>query len=452
MEGIRELLPTSQVLDGIEALLDAIDEPARGLATDGERLALMQAAVRVAGRCAALAQTLGAEVAGTEAAEHAHGTGAASWLAETTRLTRREASALLQAGRDLTPLDRVRAATLNGTMLPQQARSISRVLADLPEHLPPEAVSGAEELMVGYAAQFNSTELAALSRRLLEVVAPEVADASEEERLEREHQLAVRNRHLQFHHDGHGTTEVRGSLPTVDAQLLIRLVDAHAAQQKRALEALDPNQPLPGRGQRRADGLMALVHAHSQAALAPGHGGDRPRLVVLLDYDKLRQRCIDARLLGTDEAVAPSVLRRLACDADLLPAVLGGESEPLDVGRGQRLVTGPIRAALEVRDRGCAFPGCDKPPDDCHAHHIRPWWDGGDTALHNLVLVCPHHHGIVEPGRPGAGLDPTHRWRIRLRSDGLPEVVPPRYVDREQRPRLHTRYVRRGLPTAGRDE
>ncbi|MCB0913080.1 MAG: DUF222 domain-containing protein, partial [Propionibacteriaceae bacterium] len=419
MEGMDGLLPTSEVLAGIEALLDAVDVPARDLATDAERLGLLQAAVRVAGRCTALAHTLGAEVVRTEAAEHAHGTGAATWRADTTRLTRREASALLYAGRDLASLDHVRAATLDGSVLPQQARAISRVLADLPDDLPPTAATEAEELMVGYADQFNSAELATLSRRLLEVLAPEVADASEEERLERDYQLAVRNRHLQFHHDGHGTTEFRGSLPTVDAQLLIRLVDAHAAQQKRALEALDPNPPLPSRGQRRSDGLMAIVHAHSQDALAPNHGGDRPRVVVLLDYDKLRQRCIDAQLVGVNEAVAPSVLRQLACDADLLPAVLGGESEPLDVGRSQRLVTGPIRAALEARDRGCAFPGCDRPPDDCHAHHIIPWWAGGDTALHNLVLVCPHHHGIVEPSRPGPGPEPAHRWQIRLRPDGL---------------------------------
>ncbi|MFT4109836.1 DUF222 domain-containing protein [Propionicimonas sp.] len=451
MERIDGPVSTSEALAGIGALLDAVDAPARALATDTDRLALLQAAVQVAGRCTALAQALAGEVVQTEAAEHAHGTGAATWLADSTRLTRREASALLFAGRDLAALDRLRAACLAGSVLPQQARAISRVLSDLPDDLPATSLAQAEDVMVGYAGQFNSAELATLSRRLLDVLAPGVADAVEAERLEREHELAIRNRHLQFHNDGHGTTEFRGSLPTVDADLLIRIVDAHAAQQKRALEAIDPHQSLPSRGQRRADGLMALVHAHSRQALAPNHGGDRPRVVVLLDYDQLRQRCIDAHLIGADVAVAPSVLRRLACDADLLPVVLGGESEPLDVGRSQRLVTGPIRAALEARDRGCAFPGCDKPPDDCHAHHIKPWWDGGETALRNLVLVCPHHHGIVEPGRPGQGPGSRHRWQIRLRANGLPEVVPPRYVDRDQRPRQHSRYQRRRLRTGNPD-
>ena len=80
-----------------------------------------------------------------------------------------------------------------------------------------------------------------------------------------------------------------------------------------------------------------------------------------------------------------------------MPTVLGSRSAVLDVGRAQRLVTPAIHAALEIRDGGCVFPGCDKQPNACHAHHIMPWWAGGVTALHNLVLVCPHHHGIIEP-------------------------------------------------------
>jgi hypothetical protein len=140
--------------------------------------------------------------------------------------------------------------------------------------------------------------------------------------------------------------------------------------------------------------------------------------------------------VGSGEPLPAGVLRRLLCDADLLPAVLGGPSQVLDVGRAQRLVTPSIRAALELRDGGCVFPGCDKPPHACHAHHLQPWWAGGPTALQNLVLVCAHHHGIVEPGH-----DPTaDRWRVQLRADGLPEVVPPRRADPGQRPRLHSRF------------
>ncbi len=191
---------------------------------------------------------------------------------------------------------------------------------------------------------------------------------------------------------------------------------------------------------RRAEGLLAMVHHHCQEALAPGHGGDRPRIVLTMSYDKLLQQCVDAGMVGTGDKITASVARRLLCDADLLPAVLGGPSQIMDVGRTQRLVTPAIRAALELRDGGCVFPGCDKPPRDCDAHHIQPWWAGGATALSNLALLCPRHHGIIEPGH-----DPTaDRWNVRLRPAGVAQIIPPLRVDPSQRPRLHTRFHNRG--------
>ena len=127
--------------------------------------------------------------------------------------------------------------------------------------------------------------------------------------------------------------------------------------------------------------------------------------------------------------------------ADLLPAVLGGASEVLDVGRAQRLVTPAIRAALALRDGGCVFPGCEKPPHACHAHHVIPWWQGGTTAQTNLALLCPHHHGLIEPARDGpAPPEPQlNRWELRIGDDGLPEIIPPRLVDHARRPRRHQR-------------
>ena len=434
MDAVTGTTPTSEALAGIGLLLGAINHQARETACDLERLHLLKEAVQVAGRCTALAQQLAAEAATTEAAEHAHGTGLATWLTDATRLTRRETGALLYAGRDLQPFDAPKAATLKGAVLPQQARAITRVPVRPPRRPPRHHRPRRRTLDDRLRPAVHLHRVGRSVPPALEALAPEVAEASEAERVERDYQSAVRNRFLQFTPDGHGTTDLRGSLPSVDAELLIRLVDAHAAQHKRALEALDPNQPIPSRGPRRADGPMALAHAHSQHALAPGNGGDRPRVVVLIDYDKLHKQCLDAHLLPTGEPVPPSVLRKLACDAEVLPAILNGESEPLDVGRAQRLVIAPIRAALDIRDRGCALPGCDQPPADCHAHHITPWWAGGETSLANLVLVCPHHHNIVEPARQST----THRWEIRLRPDGLPEVPPPDYVDRARRPRQHT--------------
>ena len=137
---------------------------------------------------------------------------------------------------------------------------------------------------------------------------------------------------------------------------------------------------------------------------------------------------------GTE--LTPGQLRRWACDAGIIPTVLGGTSAPLDVGREQRLVTPDIRHALHARDKGCVFPGCNRAPADCDAHHIVPWQQDGPTALHNLVLLCSHHHNLCEPGDRPEEL----RWQVRIGADGIPEVIPPRFVNREQRPQRHQRF------------
>ncbi len=106
-----------------------------------------------------------------------------------------------------------------------------------------------------------------------------------------------------------------------------------------------------------------------------------------------------------------------------MPVVLGGPSEILDVGRTQRLVTPAIRKALTLRDGGCIFPGCTAPDTRCEAHHLQPWWAGGHTALHNLVLLCGHHHTLVEPDRYRR---PADRWHIHIdHHTGLPVITPP---------------------------
>ena len=105
--------------------------------------------------------------------------------------------------------------------------------------------------------------------------------------------------------------------------------------------------------------------------------------------------------------------------------MLGTAGQVLDVGRGRRLFTGPPRRALVPRDNGCAFPCCDRPPRRCDGHHILSWVDGGSTSLDNAVLLCGHHHRLIHRGD----------WRIRISAvDGLPEFIPPAYVDRRQRP------------------
>src|SRR5207244_4999931 len=94
------------------------------------------------------------------------------------------------------------------------------------------------------------------------------------------------------------------------------------------------------------------------------------------------------------------------------------QSEPLDVGRASYTVPMPMRRALVARDRGCAFPICDRPAAWAEAHHVKHWIDGGETRLDNLVLLCGHHHRLVHHGG----------WTVAIGEDGLPTFTPPPWL------------------------
>ncbi|BCB76272.1 hypothetical protein GCM10022251_25230 [Phytohabitans flavus] len=176
--------------------------------------------------------------------------------------------------------------------------------------------------------------------------------------------------------------------------------------------------------QRRADALVAVCDLATRTEQLPDNGGQRPHVVVTVPFAALREQ-VGAGTLDTGGRVSPAQVRQLACDAQIIPAVLGGDGQVLDLGRTRRLITGSLRRALELRDRGCAFPGCDRPPRWCHGHHIRAWVESGQTSLDNSVLLCGYHHRIIHSGQ----------WTVRLAADGLPEFIPPSHVDPHREPR-----------------
>jgi len=120
---------------------------------------------------------------------------------------------------------------------------------------------------------------------------------------------------------------------------------------------------------------------------------------------------------------------------------MGSDSQILDLGPTTRLFTGDLRQAITIRDRGCVFPGCNREPRDCEAHHIKPWTAMGSTSLDNGALVCPTHHRLVEPV-PNADRATEHeRWHMRMSLDGIPEVIPPSINDQHRQPQRHKRFL-----------
>ena len=119
--------------------------------------------------------------------------------------------------------------------------------------------------------------------------------------------------------------------------------------------------------------------------------------MVVLDYDTLLSETGTATT-STGEQVTAGQARRLACQAGIIPVVLGADSEILDLGRTRRLVTDAIRKALNLRDRGCTEVGCTMPAAFCEAHHVVPWSRGGKTSLKDSKLLCSfHHHRAHDP-------------------------------------------------------
>ncbi|PSL56579.1 uncharacterized protein DUF222 [Saccharothrix carnea] len=191
---------------------------------------------------------------------------------------------------------------------------------------------------------------------------------------------------------------------------------------------LEPlSQPRPDgpkdRAHRLGEAFGDLVSLASRSEHLPSEAGERPHISVVVDFETLRHG-IGHAVLDGDHYLSAAQARRIACDARVIPVVLGGNSEVLDLGRTKRTVSVAQRKALHARDRGCAFPGCGRPPKWCDAHHVRFWMNGGGTDLDNLVLLCRTHHSLIHHSR----------WTITM-TGGVPAFIPPRHVDPAQRPR-----------------
>ncbi len=129
--------------------------------------------------------------------------------------------------------------------------------------------------------------------------------------------------------------------------------------------------------------------------MTPGSAGNHPISTCWSTWRLCSGRTGTTCELERTGPIPAETARRLACDAKVSRVITRGRSEPLDVGRAVRTVTPAQRKALAVRDRSCRFPGCDRPPTWCDAHHIKHWLDRGRTDLDNLILLCRRHHTLV---------------------------------------------------------
>src|SRR3954449_8325315 len=297
------------------------------------------------------------------------------WLTHLGGLRKGEGRRIVARAHALTgPLAATRAAMVAGTVSPEQADVIITSIDALPSGTAVRARG--ESVMVEHAGHFDATDLARTGRHLVHVVDPDAVDRKLERQLDREERASHHSRFLSIVGDGAGGVRLKGRGSAEDGALLkaalLPLTAPSPALDEHDTELVhDPRDA----GARMWDALIQTAQHAVDTDLPPdSHGAPSPLMLPTA------LGSLTAGMTGlADDSVnelSVSTIRRLACDAEIIPAVLGTRGEPLDVGRAKRLVTLAIWAALVIRDRHCAFPASARPPLTCHAHHIRHWANG----------------------------------------------------------------------------
>ncbi|TWP34240.1 HNH endonuclease signature motif containing protein, partial [Leekyejoonella antrihumi] len=209
-----------------------------------------------------------------------------------------------------------------------------------------------------------------------------------------------------------GMTRVRADLSPGDAAVFAHAIEALAKPRPGTTSDGDAvpkdAQTLEGKparthgvdqrspGKRRADALMELINAGTRASEQDG-GRVSVKATITIPLSVLIGSLVNAghAVTALGQIIDAGTARALACSARLVPMVIGTQSQPLDIGRATRCFHPATRQAIVKRDRGCTFPGCDRPAPWCEAHHAVPWWVNGRSDLANGTLLCSRHHHLV---------------------------------------------------------
>lgn len=346
-----------------------------------------------------------------------------AWMAGRTELSGTRSRAAVATARDLRSCPHVEAAWEQGRIGTAKVRSLLSARAAHPELFAQheeELVGHIEPLTVAHAA-LAVARWQALAEATREAAARAGGASTDPDAAAPPEDPADDNRfHLSRTLDGRW----QGNLdldPVTGAQLaeaIAARIDHHF---NAGTYAADDGRSRP---RRQAEALAELVGLGATPGCTK-HGDPRPSVSLIIDHrtlagvpadglaDGLRRRC-DIVTEGSHRGtpVGPATAERLLCTARIHALLVrigeGGEVETLGVTDVLRDATRAQRRALKLRDGGCAFPGCPAPPDWCQAHHLDPHELGGPTLIHNLVLLCSHHHHLVHEGG----------WRLWRHADG----------------------------------
>ncbi|MFD3402328.1 DUF222 domain-containing protein [Kribbella sp. NPDC058693] len=443
--------------------MDLLDERPAWSMSGGELLAALDAVDADIARKETYRLQLVARIDETGYAEELGARDAVELLTLRHRQNRRDAYRDVKLARALPKYRDVSAALVEGTpapgladagpadrgwlLRPAQAAAIVSALERVRSRVPVEDLDVAEKQLVGLAAHLSPDELRATAKQICDLLDSDSPEPDEHKAYARESlTLAPAENGVKF----------RGYLANENAELLRSLIHAGARPHKTIDGELDPRP----RDKRQADALSSALTIAATATDAgcqtrpandppstrdagapaadagkdgwtPGFGA-KANITVTIDFHDLKAATANATgQLVYGDGLSAATIRRLACDARILPLVLGSNSEPLDVGRSERLVTRAMRRALNARDKGCVV--CGAPPIMCDAHHVKSWIEGGETNIENLALLCRRHHtdlhnghwtititaGVVNVSRPAWADPPPNAARPGFPSDAI---------------------------------
>jgi len=316
----------------------------------------------------------------------------------------------------------------DGAITTAHVDSILDTLAEIPGTVPEQERSGYERILVNLARKSHPASVTKAGNRLLAWLEQDHLKSDRPLRVRPERELAWawnRDRQLCF----------AGRLDAVSGALFEKLISPLAKPRP----SDDGERDVRTADQRHGDAFAELLDYTQRAADLPTEAGEKPTLLVTMTLADLcgSNRTGEQPLLNGDIPASVEEARLLACDARVIPAVLGGDGDVLDLGRAQRLASTAQRRALHLRDRGCVFPSCTRPTHWTQIHHIREWVHHGATDLNNLALLCGQHHLLIH----------ASDWSIRMAADGKPECIPPPWLDATRAPRRNRTFAPLELDT-----
>lgn len=319
-----------------------------------------------------------------------------------------------------------------GTISAAHAQVIMRALDDLPDGVTDEQRQACEQELLLLCTNRSPGQLRRAARRVLEAIEPvaEVVDQHEDDLVADEEERARDKAAFWVKDNQDGTVTGHFTVPWVSGMMLKKVIDAMTAPRRQSAE--EPCNDRPGAGHdgngpragaregRRADAGESSTSKDRYLDWQHRRGLAFADLLTRIPTDHLHTKVsatmlittrlsdllgdletAGAKVASTDvhDVLSAGAARRLACGAGLLPAVLDGDSVPLDLGRQRRLFTDNQRTALAGRYSECAAQGCDRPFAWTETHHLKPWEAGGRTDLDNAVPLCGTHHHMIDSSR-----------------------------------------------------